>query len=470
MNTFEHFRLAPPIIRALADERYVTPTPIQTQTIPLVVAGRDVIGIAQTGTGKTAAFALPILNRLSATPPRRERKSCRVLVLSPTRELSGQILESFRCYGRHLNVTATLAIGGVPMGRQVRSLMNGVDVLVATPGRLLDLLRSNALRLDRVEVLVLDEADRMLDMGFIHDIRTIVAKLPAKRQTLLFSATMPQAIAELAAQMLRDPAKVAVNPNASTADRIEQRVVHIDRMAKPAALADTLRRELVDRALVFVRTKHGADKVVRALVKSGIAAEAIHGNKSQNQRERVLAAFRDGNLVTLIATDIAARGIDVEGISHVINYDLPHVPETYIHRIGRTARAGAEGVAISFCSADEAPLLRAIEKLIRTSIPATGGRSAAAPVQRTERVPDRKNQRPRQHRGAAKGRPAQHANGQPAQHANGRPAQHANGRPAQQANGRSAAPQKELATLAFMQRAPEARSALATGDARRKPR
>jgi ATP-dependent RNA helicase RhlE len=427
LTTFEHFQLSPSITRALADERYVTPTPIQTQTIPLVLSGRDVIGIAQTGTGKTAAFALPILNRLSATPPQRERKSCRVLVLSPTRELSGQILESFRTYGRHLGITAALAIGGVPMGRQVRALLHGVDVLVATPGRLLDLVRSNALRLGRVEVLVLDEADRMLDMGFIHDIRTIVAKLPAKRQTLLFSATMPQAIAELANQMLRDPAKVAVTPLATTADRIAQRVIHLDRMAKPAALAETLRREPVSRALVFVRTKHGADKVVRVLVKSGIAAEAIHGNKSQSQRERVLGAFRDGNLATLVATDIAARGIDVEGISHVINYDLPHEPETYVHRIGRTARAGAEGVAISFCSTDEAPLLHAIEKLIRTSIPATGGRFAAAPTGRTERAPDRKNQRRRQ-------RPVAH------------------GRPALPANGHSAASPKELATVAFLHR------------------
>jgi ATP-dependent RNA helicase RhlE len=333
---------------------------------------RDVIGIAQTGTGKTAAFALPILHLLAATPQPLERKGCRVLVLSPTRELSSQILDSFRAYGRHLRIQTALAIGGVPMGGQVRALAGGVDVLVATPGRLLDLVKSNALRLGGVEFLVLDEADRMLDMGFIHDIRKIVAKLPAKRQTLLFSATMPGAIAELAKQMLRDPIRVAVTPSASTVERIEQRIVHVDRAGKPAMLVEVLRREAVDRALIFTRTKHGADKVVRGLIKSGLTAQAIHGNKSQGQRERVLAAFRQGEVKTLVATDIAARGIDVDGISHVVNFDLPHVAETYVHRIGRTARAGADGIAISLCGPDEVPLLRAIEKLIGKSIPASG--------------------------------------------------------------------------------------------------
>jgi superfamily II DNA/RNA helicase len=341
----------------------------------VVLTGRDVVGIAQTGTGKTAAFALPILHRLAASRVRPERKTCRVLVLSPTRELSSQILDSFRAYGRHLRLSSALAIGGVSMGAQVRALMNGVDVLVATPGRLLDLVRGNALRLNGVEVLVLDEADRMLDMGFINDIRAIVAKLPRERQTLLFSATMPQEIAELSRAMLRDPARVAVTPAASTVERIDQRIIHVDRADKAAVLADVLRSETIDRVLVFTRTKHGADQVVRRLGKAGIAAEAIHGNKSQNQRERVLAAFRTGKLRTLIATDIAARGIDVDGISHVINYDLPNVPESYVHRIGRTARAGADGIAISFCDAEEAPHLRAIEKLIRRSIPASDRRS-----------------------------------------------------------------------------------------------
>jgi len=338
------------------------------------MSGRDVIGIAQTGTGKTAAFALPILHHLAAHARPPMRKSCRVLVLSPTRELSGQILESFRTYGRHLQIRTALAIGGVSMGGQVRALINGVDVLVATPGRLLDLVQSNSLRLNQVECLVLDEADRMLDMGFIRDIRKIVAKLPVHRQTLMFSATMPRAISELVAQMLRDPIKVAVAPTAATADRIEQRLIRVDRAAKPAVLIDLLRRERVDRALIFTRTKHGADKVVRGLIRAGTAAHAIHGNKSQNQRQNVLAAFRKGATRILVATDIAARGIDVDGISHVINFDVPNVPETYVHRIGRTARAGAEGVAISLCDTEEAVFVKDIEKLIRMSIPATDRR------------------------------------------------------------------------------------------------
>ena len=356
MNSFNDFGLAEPIIRALAQEQYTTPTPIQTDAIPLVLSGRDLVGIAQTGTGKTAAFALPILNRLAAN-----RKPL---------ELSGQILESFRTYGRHMRIQSALVIGGVPMGRQVRDLMNGLDVLVATPGRLLDLMKSNGVRLNQVEVLVLDEADRMLDMGFIHDIRTIVAKLPKERQTLLFSATMPREIADLASHMLRDPARVAVTPVASTQERVEQRVIMTDKSAKSALLIEVLRDEVTGQTLVFTRTKHGADKVVKSLHHAGLSAEAIHGNKSQNQRERVLGAFRAGKLKTLVATDIAARGIDVDGISHVINYDLPNIPESYVHRIGRTARAGADGIAISFCEAEERPFLRDIEKLIRMSIPA----------------------------------------------------------------------------------------------------
>ena len=377
MTTFHEFGLAEPISRALVEEKYTQPTPIQIQTIPVALSRRDVIGIAQTGTGKTAAFALPILHQLFTERKQMERKACRVLVLCPTRELAGQVLDSFQTYGRHVRISSALAIGGVPMGRQVRSLMNGVDVLVATPGRLLDLVRSNALRLGQVEVLVLDEADRMLDMGFIHDIRTIVAKLPAQRQTLFFSATMPGAIAELAGKMLRNPARVAVNPAASTVERVEQRLIHVDRDAKANVLADILKSEPVNRALVFTRTKRGADKVVRGLVKAGIPAEAIHGNKSQNQRDRVLLAFRKGNVRTLVATDIAARGIDVDGISHVVNYDMPNIPETYVHRIGRTARAGADGVAISLCDREEKAFLRDIEKLIRIAIPVTKHVAAA---------------------------------------------------------------------------------------------
>jgi superfamily II DNA/RNA helicase len=385
LTSFQDFGLAEPISRALKEESYHTPTPIQAQTIPLAITGRDVVGIAQTGTGKTAAFALPILHRILENRTRPQPKTCRVLVLSPTRELSGQILDSFNAYGRHIRLTSTLAIGGVPMGRQVRSLMQGVEVLVATPGRLLDLVQSNGLKLGQVEFLVLDEADRMLDMGFINDIRKIVAKLPIKRQTLFFSATMPKDIAELAEAMLRDPARVAVTPVASTVDRITQRIIQVDFSAKSGVLTQLLKQEPVDRALIFTRTKHGADKVVKTLEKAGISANAIHGNKSQNHRERVLAAFRTGEIRTLVATDIAARGIDVDGISHVVNFDLPNIPESYVHRIGRTARAGAEGVAISLVAgAEEMGYLRDIERLIRITLPRedrrTPGSRDAAPA------------------------------------------------------------------------------------------
>jgi ATP-dependent RNA helicase RhlE len=424
LPSFDDFRLNAAITRALAEEKYLTPTPIQVRTIPTVMSGRDVIGIAQTGTGKTAAFALPILHHLAAHARPPMRKSCRVLVLSPTRELSGQILESFRTYGRHLQIRTALAIGGVSMGGQVRVLINGVDVLVATPGRLLDLVQSNSLRLNQVECLVLDEADRMLDMGFIRDIRKIVAKLPVHRQTLMFSATMPRAISELVAQMLRDPIKVAVAPTAATADRIEQRLIRVDRAAKPAVLIDLLRRERVDRALIFTRTKHGADKVVRGLVRAGIAAHAIHGNKSQNQRQSVLTAFRKGATRILVATDIAARGIDVDGISHVINFDVPNVPETYVHRIGRTARAGAEGVAISLCDTEEAAFVKDIEKLIRMSIPASDRRVPTRQVgslsKKNFTVPPpsgaRAQRRPHRHDGAAS---KQHHHHQDAKTTNG---------------------------------------------------
>jgi len=400
LTSFQDFGLADPISRALKEENYLTPTPIQAQTIPIALTGRDVVGIAQTGTGKTAAFALPILHRILENRIKPQPKACRVLVLSPTRELSGQILDSFNAYGRHIRLTSALAIGGVPMGRQVRSIMQGVEVLVATPGRLLDLVQSNGLKLGQVEFLVLDEADRMLDMGFINDIRKIVAKLPIKRQTLFFSATMPKDIAELAEAMLRDPSRVAVTPVASTVERITQRIIQVDHTAKPALLAQLLKQEPVDRALIFTRTKHGADKVVKSLARAGITADAIHGNKSQNHRERVLAAFRSGEIRTLVATDIAARGIDVDGISHVVNFDLPNIPETYVHRIGRTARAGAEGVAISLVAGgEELTYLRDIEKLIRISLPRedrrTPGHRDAAPA-------------PTQNRGARPG-PRAHA-------------------------------------------------------------
>ena len=398
LTSFHDLGLAEPIARALAEEKYVTPTPIQLQTIPVALSRRDLIGIAQTGTGKTAAFALPILHHLAADRRPLERKGCRVLVLSPTRELARQILDSFHAYGRHLKISGALAIGGVPTGGQVRALLHGVEVLVATPGRLLDLVHSNALALGEVEFLVLDEADRMLDMGFIDDIRKIVSKLPAHRQTMLFCATMPRAIAELASRMLRDPVEVTVTPVASTVEQIAQRVVHVDSAAKHSVLIDLLRRAAVDRALVFTRTKHRADMVVRRLTADGIDAAAIHGNKSQNNRDRALADFREGRIRILVATDIAARGIDVERISHVVNFDLPHVAETYVHRIGRTGRAGAHGTAISLCDKEEAALLHDIERLIGKSIAASGRQS---PIPQPRHVPP---ERQSQRRGARRSR------------------------------------------------------------------
>jgi superfamily II DNA/RNA helicase len=390
--------LAEPITRAIVEEGYETPTPIQAQAIPPVMAGRDLVGIAQTGTGKTAAFALPILNRLAASPARPQPKSTRVVVMCPTRELGSQIVDSFHAYGRHLRLRTILAIGGVPIGKQVRGLAPGVDILVATPGRLLDLHNNRAVRFDDVEVLVLDEADRMLDMGFIRDIRKIVALIPTERQTLFFSATMAPEIAKLADAMLREPVTVAVTPAATTVELIEQRAIRVDGGAKPRLLAEILKKEPVNRALVFTRTKHGADRVVRGLVQAGIPAEAIHGNKTQGNRDRTMTAFREGRIRTLVATDIAARGIDVDGVSHVINYDLPNIPDTYVHRIGRTARAGASGVAISLVTGEEMAYLRDIEKLIRMQVALTGGERHWDPL--TGEGPARgRNPRPQRGRG-----------------------------------------------------------------------
>ena len=471
MTTFQEFGLADPITRALKEENYTTPTPIQAQTIPIAITGKDVIGIAQTGTGKTASFALPILHRLLEHRVKPAPKTCRVLVLSPTRELSGQILDSFNAYGRHMNLSSALAIGGVPMGRQVRSLMQGVDVLVATPGRLLDLVQGNALKLNMVEFLVLDEADRMLDMGFINDIRKVVAKLPIKRQTLFFSATMPKDIADLAEHMLKDPARVAVTPVSSTVERIAQKILLVDHSAKPSILANILKTETVDRALVFTRTKHGADKVVKGLERAGIAAAAIHGNKSQNHRERTLAQFRTGEIRTLVATDIAARGIDVDGITHVVNFDLPNIPETYVHRIGRTARAGREGIAISLCAGEEMAYLRDIEKLIRVALPKEdrrtpgkndvgpppsqnrGGQRNGRPAQRQDGAPGNKNPRNNRRRangasGGASQPNRDHARNENPRHENAR--QEPRSRPAQQAGG--AAKEAGMQGVAFLHR------------------
>ncbi len=367
--TFEELGLAPPLLKALAAEGYTTPTPIQLQAIPFALQGRDVQGIAQTGTGKTAAFALPILQRLAASPKRVGPGGCRVLVLSPTRELASQIAESFKSYGKFMNLKVTVMFGGVPKGRQARAMAMGVDVLVATPGRLIDHMQDRTVVLGGVEILVLDEADHMLDLGFIVPIRKIVSHIPAQRQTLFFSATMPSEIGGLAGAMLKNPAQVAVTPVATTAERVDQHVIMLETSRKRAVLFDLLMGPAKGRTLVFTRTKHGADRVVKYLEESGLAAAAIHGNKSQGQRERALADFRSGKCRVLIATDIAARGIDVDGVTHVINYDLPNVPESYVHRIGRTARAGATGVAISLCDGEERAFLRGIEKLIRAKVP-----------------------------------------------------------------------------------------------------
>ncbi len=367
-TTFEGLGLASPILKALTTEGYTTPTPIQMQAIPHVMQGRDVQGIAQTGTGKTAAFALPILHRLLADKRPAKPRSCRVLVLSPTRELASQIVESFRSYGRNAGLRTALIFGGVPKGRQAKAMAGGVDVLVATPGRLLDHMHDRAVELGSVEVLVLDEADHMLDLGFIVPIRKIVSTIPSARQTLFFSATMPKEISALAGAMLKDPVHVAVTPVATTAERVEQRVIFVETARKRQVLADILKRGDMGRTLVFTRTKHGADRVTQHLEAIGVPAAAIHGNKSQPQRERALAQFKEGRVKVLVATDIAARGIDVDGVTHVVNFDLPNVPEAYVHRIGRTARAGHTGIAISFCDSSERAFLRGIEKLTRTRL------------------------------------------------------------------------------------------------------
>jgi len=363
---FADLRLAEPILRAVAAEGYQTATPIQAQTIPHVLAGRDVLGSAQTGTGKTAAFALPVLQRLAAASTGRSGKPrARCLVLCPTRELARQIAESFATYGKHVSVTGTTIFGGVNQHRQVKALRRGVDVIVATPGRLLDLMNQGHVDLRSIDTLILDEADRMLDMGFINDIERIVEQVPAERQTLLFSATMPPNIRRLAGRLLRDPATVEITPEQPTVDAIAQSVYFVTKQNKPALLAHLLETTSISRALVFTRTKHGADRVAKQLNKRDLQAGIIHGNKTQNARERALASFAAGRSSVLVATDIAARGIDVDGISHVINYDLTHEPETYVHRIGRTARAGASGHAISFCDHEERGYLAAIQHLIR---------------------------------------------------------------------------------------------------------
>jgi ATP-dependent RNA helicase RhlE len=367
MSYFTDLGLAEPLIRALETKGYSDPTPIQKQAIPALLKGRDILGIAQTGTGKTAAFSLPSLHRLAANPKLRQNASCRMLVLSPTRELAAQIAENMRGYAKYLNLSVQCIFGGVPVGKQARALVGGTDILVATPGRLLDLIDQRALTLRHVEIFVLDEADQMMDLGFIVPLKRVANMLPKERQSLFFSATMPKAIADLGRQFINDPVRVEVAPQSTTAERVDQFVIHINQAEKQALLTLKLRAGLadksIDRALVFTRTKHGADRVVRHLASAGVTSAAIHGNKSQAQRTAALNGFRQGSTPVLVATDIAARGIDVSGVSHVFNFEIPNVAEQYVHRIGRTARAGADGTSISMVAPDEKPYLRDIEKL-----------------------------------------------------------------------------------------------------------
>jgi ATP-dependent RNA helicase RhlE len=366
--TFSVLGVAEPLLRSLAAENYINPTPIQARAIPALLAGRDLLGIAQTGTGKTAAFGLPLLQKLSVghVPPKpREAKS---LILAPTRELAVQIGDSLKTYGRFLNLRVAVILGGVSQNAQINATKNGVDILVATPGRLLDLVNQRHIRLDTVSTFIVDEADRMLDMGFIRDVRKIVAILPKQRQSMLFSATMPDDIVKLVGDMLHQPERIEVAPQGRTADRVTQKLFYVPAMQKRQLLIELLKDLAMYRVIVFTRTKHGANKVTEHLIRNGVQSDAIHGNKSQNARQRALDSFRSGKLRVLVATDIAARGIDIDDISHVVNFELPNEPESYVHRIGRTARAGAGGAAISFCDGSEKPFLRDIEKLTRLKI------------------------------------------------------------------------------------------------------
>lgn len=367
--TFENLNLNPILVKALGSKGYVQPTPIQEKAIPQILLGKDIFGCAQTGTGKTAAFALPILQMLKERNPQSNGLGgIKALILAPTRELAIQISDNIRAYGAGFGLRHTTVFGGVSQGNQVNSIRRGVDILIATPGRLLDLMQQGHIKLNALEFFVLDEADRMLDMGFIHDIKKVIAKIPAKRQTLFFSATVPDEIKKLAATILRNPVSVSVTPVSSSSELIKQAVYYVAKENKRSLLKHILGKSDIESALVFTRTKHGADKVVRELNKNGIKAEAIHGNKSQNARERALKGFKNRTLRVLVATDIASRGIDVDKLSHVINYELPEVAETYVHRIGRTGRAGVSGIALSFCAQEEVPYLKSINKLIKKNI------------------------------------------------------------------------------------------------------
>ncbi len=370
MTLFSDLGLIEPLFRAVAGQGYTKPTPIQAQAIPRLLEGRDVLGIAQTGTGKTCAFALPMLQHLAQKNKKHPPKGARTLILTPTRELAVQIADDFAIYGKNLNhIKRTIIHGGVSQGPQVSAMASGTDVLIATPGRLLDLINQRRVDLSAVEIFVLDEADRMLDMGFIRDVQKIVRTLPKDRQTLLFSATMPDAVADLVKTLLRNHERIEVTPPSTTVERIAQKVMFVSRDNKRHLLADLLKDGAITRAIVFTRTKHCANRVAEQLQKGGFSADAIHGNKSQNARQRSLNAFKDGKVRVLVATDIAARGIDVDGVSHVINFEMPVEPESYVHRIGRTARAGMDGIAISFCDREEMSHLRAIERQIRQPVP-----------------------------------------------------------------------------------------------------
>ena len=388
LTQFTDLGLDKTLLKALADEGYTTPTPIQAQAIPGVLSGKDVLGIAQTGTGKTAAFALPILQRLANDRKPAPRRGCRVLVLSPTRELATQIAESFKTYGKHMGVSVAIVFGGVKYAGQMRAMAPGVDVLVATPGRLLDHLDQKSFSLGNVEIFVLDEADMMLDMGFILPIRKIVKHLPKDRQNLFFSATMPTEIGKLAGELLNpNPIKVAVAPQATTVEKVTQKVIFVESARKRALLAELFAEKNFKRVIVFTRTKRGADRVAKSLEQAGVEAASIHGDKSQGQRERALASFKAGEVRALVATDIAARGIDVDAVSHVVQYELPNVPESYVHRIGRTARAGAGGSAVAFCGEEERNLLRDIQKVTRQTIPSEDRRGDRGLMVMTQALP-----------------------------------------------------------------------------------
>jgi ATP-dependent RNA helicase RhlE len=387
VTTFKNLGLSSPLLKALAVQNHEVPTPIQVRAIPELLSGRDLLGIARTGTGKTAAFTLPILNQLSAVGIRPEPATCHALIIAPTRELCAQIGRAIQDYGRFTRLNVATVYGGVSMGRQIASLKAGPDIVVATPGRLVDVIERGALRLERVKVFVLDEADRMLDLGFINSIRKITRLLPKTRQSMFFSATMPKEIASLAAELLRQPVRIEISPPASTVDRVSQSVIHLNPSAKLPVLIDLLSSDRMERSIVFTRTKRGADKLTRGLSSADIRALVIHGNKSQSQRERALDHFRSGLSKVLVATDIAARGIDIDGISHIVNYDLPEAPESYVHRIGRTARAGATGTALSFCDPVQLPLLRAIERLIKCQIQSVEHPLAGRPAHENRLLP-----------------------------------------------------------------------------------